>query len=107
MVLRGFSKAPFESLADATVRSLTLKEVFLVAFLVAITSARRVSERQALSIRPHTFHFFQTGLLSRLIRVVAEGIFYLSPFVGDSFALVCPLIKGRRLSISYMLGEAC
>ncbi len=44
MVLAGLKKAPFEPLADASLKHLTLK----TAFLVAITSARRVSEIHSL-----------------------------------------------------------
>lgn len=46
-VLNALTAAPFEPLAEIPIRLLTLKTIFLVA----ITSARRVSELQALSIQ--------------------------------------------------------
>ena len=47
LVLQALVTSPFEPLVDLSVKMLTLKTLFLVA----ITSARRVSELQALSIR--------------------------------------------------------
>ncbi|XP_013914424.1 PREDICTED: uncharacterized protein LOC106543051, partial [Thamnophis sirtalis] len=46
-VLKALTKAPFEPLRTTSLRHLTIK----TAFLVAITSARRVSELAALSVR--------------------------------------------------------
>ncbi|XP_073434410.1 uncharacterized protein [Dendrobates tinctorius] len=48
LVLTAMTEAPFEPILSASIRSLSLK----IAFLIAITSARRVSDIQALSRRP-------------------------------------------------------
>lgn len=52
MVLNGLTRSPFETMIP--IKELTIKTLFLVA----ITSARRVSELGALSINPNlcTFH---------------------------------------------------
>ena len=47
-MLRTLTGTPFEPLDNCSLRDLTLK----TAFLVAVTTARRVSELEALSIRP-------------------------------------------------------
>lgn len=47
LVLQGLTKAPFEPIEEASLRFLTLKTILLVA----VTSARRISELQALSIK--------------------------------------------------------
>lgn len=49
VVLSVLSEAPFEPLFSADLQSLTYKAIFLVA----ITSARRVSEIRALSVNPN------------------------------------------------------
>ena len=48
LVLQALSQAPFEPMAEATLRHLSFK----TAFLLAITSAKRVGELHALSITP-------------------------------------------------------
>ncbi|XP_068110248.1 uncharacterized protein [Hyperolius riggenbachi] len=53
-VLRGLAKPPFVPLEQCNLTNLTLK----IVFLVAIASARRVSEIQALGWLPPYLHFF-------------------------------------------------
>lgn len=47
LVLQGLTKSPFEPLEDTSLRFQTLKKILLVA----IPSARRITEIQALSIK--------------------------------------------------------
>ena len=54
LVLNVLTEYPFEPLESATLKFLTWKTVFLVA----ITSAARVSELQALDCRPKLLHVF-------------------------------------------------
>ncbi|MGL5643882.1 MAG: hypothetical protein ACRCW3_03885, partial [Metamycoplasmataceae bacterium] len=53
VVLEGLSAAPFEPLESAEAKNLTLK----LAFLLAITSLRRVGDLQALAISPTCLEF--------------------------------------------------
>ncbi|XP_058017525.1 uncharacterized protein LOC131187272 [Ahaetulla prasina] len=61
-VLNALTKTPFEPLRDSSLRFLSLK----VAFLIAITSARRISELSALSIRQDLCSFFNDRVVLRL-----------------------------------------
>ncbi|XP_058014842.1 uncharacterized protein LOC131185882 [Ahaetulla prasina] len=61
-VLNALTKAPFEPLRDSSLRILSLK----VAFLIAITSARRISELSALSIRQDLCTFLNDRVVLRL-----------------------------------------
>lgn len=61
-VLDALTGAPFEPLQTVSLKFLTLK----VAFLVAITSARRISELQALSAREDLCVFHQDRVVLRL-----------------------------------------
>lgn len=54
MVLQAMTKKPFEPLESISLKNVTLKTVFLVA----ITSARRISKLHALSIREHFLSMF-------------------------------------------------
>ncbi|XP_018425159.1 PREDICTED: nucleolar protein 6 [Nanorana parkeri] len=60
-VLQVLTAAPFEPLDEVSLRNLTLKTVFLVA----ITSARRVSELQALSIKEPFLSIFEDRVVLR------------------------------------------
>ena len=48
LVLQALSRAPFEPMAGSSLRLLSIK----TAFLLAVTTAKRVSELHALSISP-------------------------------------------------------
>lgn len=61
-VLDALTKTPFELLRTVSLRFLTLK----VSFLVAIISARRISELQALSVRADLCVFHQDCVVLRL-----------------------------------------
>lgn len=61
-VLQALTREPFEPLRDSSLRFLSLK----VAFLVAITSARRISELAALSARPDLCVFHSNRVVLRL-----------------------------------------
>ena len=58
VVLEGLAEAPFEPLESAEAKNLTLK----VAFLLAITSLRRVGDLQALAIMPTCLEFAPGGV---------------------------------------------
>ena len=58
VVLEGLAEAPFEPLESAEAKNLTLK----VAFLLAITSLRRVGDLQALAISPTCLEFAPGGV---------------------------------------------
>ena len=58
VVLEGLAEAPFEPLESAEARNLTLK----VAFLLAITSLRRVGDLQALAVTPTCLEFAPGGV---------------------------------------------
>lgn len=62
LVLQALSTSPFEPLASVSLRHLSLK----VAFLLAVTSARRVSELAALSIRKDLCIFRPNMVVFRL-----------------------------------------
>ncbi|XP_070582571.1 uncharacterized protein [Erythrolamprus reginae] len=62
LVLKALTGPPFEPLRSIALRLLTIK----TAFLVAITSARRVSDISALSIRPDLCIFYPDRLVLRL-----------------------------------------
>ncbi|XP_060538353.1 uncharacterized protein LOC132709245 [Pantherophis guttatus] len=62
LVLQDLTSAPFEPICTASLRFLTLK----MAFLLAITSARRVSEIAAFSIRSDLCVFYQDRVVLRL-----------------------------------------
>ncbi|XP_070597157.1 histone deacetylase 7 isoform X17 [Erythrolamprus reginae] len=62
LVLKALTKPPFEPLRSIPLRLLSLK----TAFLVAITSARRVSELAALSVRPDLCIFYPDRVVLRL-----------------------------------------
>ncbi len=53
VVLKALSKAPFEPLEEVTLRFLRVKTVFLLA----ISSLKRVSDLQALSVAPSCLEF--------------------------------------------------
>ena len=53
LVLQALSKAPFEPMAGSSLRLLSIK----TAFLLAVTTAKRVSELHALSISPACLHW--------------------------------------------------
>ncbi|XP_060546579.1 uncharacterized protein LOC132711485 [Pantherophis guttatus] len=61
-VLRALTGPPFEPLQDVSLKYLSFK----VAFLVAVTSARRISEMAALSIRKELCIFHQDRVVLRL-----------------------------------------
>ncbi|XP_058024732.1 uncharacterized protein LOC131191046 [Ahaetulla prasina] len=61
-VLNALTKTPFEPLRDSSLRFLSLK----VSFLIAITSARRISELSALSVRQDLCTFFNDRVVLRL-----------------------------------------
>ncbi|XP_060537977.1 uncharacterized protein LOC132709142 [Pantherophis guttatus] len=61
-VLRALTGPPFEPLRDVSLKYLSFK----VAFLVAVTSARRISEMAALSIRKELCIFHQDRVVLRL-----------------------------------------
>jgi hypothetical protein len=58
VVLEGLAEAPFEPLESAEAKNLTFK----VAFLLAITSLRRVGDLQALAISPTCLEFAPGGV---------------------------------------------
>ncbi|XP_070583499.1 uncharacterized protein [Erythrolamprus reginae] len=62
LVLRALTKPPFEPLRSIPLQLLSIK----TAFLVAITSARRVSELSALSVRPDLCIFYPDRVVLRL-----------------------------------------
>ncbi|XP_034272372.1 uncharacterized protein LOC117664972 [Pantherophis guttatus] len=62
LVLQALTKSPFEPVASISIRWLTIK----LAFLIAITSARRVSEIAALSIRNDLCTFYPDRVVLRL-----------------------------------------
>ena len=53
LVLQALSKAPFEPMAGASLRLISIK----TAFLLAVTTAKRVGELHALSISPACLHW--------------------------------------------------
>ena len=59
LVLQALTEVPFEPLESGTLEVITLKTVFLVA----ITTARRVSELEALSIRAPFFQVFPDRII--------------------------------------------
>lgn len=59
LVLRGLMSRPFEPMAIAVTHLVTWK----TAFLVAITSARRVGELRALRVDPPYFNFHSDGVM--------------------------------------------
>ncbi|XP_058041733.1 uncharacterized protein LOC131199706 [Ahaetulla prasina] len=61
-VLTALTRTPFEPLRESSLRFLSLK----VAFLIAITSARRISELSALSVRHDLCKFFNDRVVLRL-----------------------------------------
>ncbi|XP_070602642.1 uncharacterized protein [Erythrolamprus reginae] len=61
-VLKALTKPPFEPLRSIPIRLLSIK----TAFLVAVTSARRVSELSALSVRPDLCVFYPDRVVLRL-----------------------------------------
>lgn len=61
-VLQALMRAPFEPLREASLRLLSCK----VAFLVAVTSARRISELAALSVRKDLCVFHSNRVVLRL-----------------------------------------
>lgn len=62
LVLQALTSPPFEPLVSITLRNLTLK----MAFLLAVTSARRVSEIAAFSMRSDLCIFFPDRVVLRL-----------------------------------------
>ncbi|XP_029471517.1 uncharacterized protein LOC115098760 [Rhinatrema bivittatum] len=63
LVLKALCSVPFEPIRRATVKDLTLK----VVFLVAVASARRVSELQALSCREPFLRITDSGVSLRTV----------------------------------------
>lgn len=61
LVLQGLTMAPFEPIEEASLRFLTLKTILLVA----VTSARRISELQALSIKEPFMRCLQDRVVLR------------------------------------------
>ncbi|XP_077349244.1 uncharacterized protein LOC143997483 [Lithobates pipiens] len=61
VVLQSLTKGPFEPLVEASLRFLTLKTVFLIA----IVSARRISELNALSIKEPYLSIFPDRVILR------------------------------------------
>lgn len=61
-VLQSLISSPFEPLSSCSLQFLSLK----VAFLIAITSARRISELAALSVRGDLCTFFEDRVVLRL-----------------------------------------
>lgn len=70
LVLQSLTSSPFEPIKDTSLRHLTLK----LAFLIAVTSARRVSELAALSIRQDLCIFFPDRVVLRLDPVFVPKI---------------------------------
>ncbi len=66
VVLEALSKAPFEPLEEVSLRFLTIK----TAFLLAISSLKRVSDLQALSVAPSCLEF---------VPVILRAILYPRP----------------------------
>ena len=62
LVLQTLTGDPFEPLKNCSLKTLTLKTIFLVA----ITTAKRVSEIEALSIRPPFFQVFSDRIIFRM-----------------------------------------
>ncbi|XP_070591654.1 uncharacterized protein [Erythrolamprus reginae] len=62
LVLQALTGPPFEPLRTVSLRFLSLKTIFLVA----VTSARRVSELSALSVRPDLCTFYPDRVVLRL-----------------------------------------
>ncbi|XP_034289059.2 uncharacterized protein LOC117674930 [Pantherophis guttatus] len=62
LVLQSLTSAPYEPIKESSVHHLTVK----LAFLLAITSARRVSELAALSIRKDLCVFFPDRVVMKL-----------------------------------------
>ncbi|XP_073451221.1 uncharacterized protein [Aquarana catesbeiana] len=62
LVLQTMTAHPFEPLDDCNLKMLTFKAVFLVA----ITTAKRVCEMEALSIRPPFFQIFPDHIIFRM-----------------------------------------
>ena len=62
LVLKALSMAPFEPLEEIPLKYLTWKTVFLVA----VTSASRVSELQALDVRPQLLKVFESRVVLHL-----------------------------------------
>lgn len=58
LVLEALTRAPFEPLVHTPLKLLTRK----TAFLLAVTSTRRISDIQALSIKEPFFYCLRTGL---------------------------------------------
>ena len=130
LVLKVFTGSPFEPMESATLQFLTWKTVFLVA----VTSAARVSELQALDCRPELLRLFShkvvlranpaflpkvvnTEYLSREIELQAFLPFS-SDFPADKLATLCPVRaiklyldrtkpfrKDNNLFCSYALGH--
>lgn len=100
------TKSPFEPLTDATIRVVTLK----VVFLVAITSACRVSELYALSVRVSYLSVFADRIILKVdysfLPKVCSTLHRSQEIVLPSFFLDSS-DRREEAYIPWMLGEAC
>lgn len=93
LVLQGLMKVPFEPLEDASLKVLTLKTILLLA----VTSARGISEIQALS---NAEPFFRC--LPDRSRFSSKGVFHVPLHTGDyATDILSSTLRPRRRGFSH------
>lgn len=91
LVLNGFTDPPFEPIAKAPLKELSLKTLFLVA----ITLARRILEIGALSVNLKLCNFHEDRVVLRPdLAFIPKNQYTFSPRTGDH----SPLLLSRKMA---------